>query len=337
MYLNAIHPEDIYVGLYQQNEPEDPNCVEPLYKLCEDMEKNLIPANNTIKEKLCNNLKKIQINRTDTAQIPVLGKFMSFKMYDNQEYVCVIDSHMKFRKDWDSVTLTLFEGIGNAYSVLTHYPWSAKAIENRTNPEQSYHICGSTFVESTNSPPRNSNGCFVKTDMKNIQNNTAIRVPFFAAGFSFAKAQFWKDVPLDPYLTYIFNGEEFDIAVRGWTSGYDFYSPPFDILGHYYGAEGPKRRPPNVGDSPYIMKRRDKSEKRINYKWGVLKNRTPQATWDDVDIREISKYGMGNKRTLDQYWRFAGINILNKTATVFSTGYYSKGGLSYVPWNNVDP
>ena len=182
--------------------------------------------------------------------------------------------------------------------------------------------------------PRNANGCFAQT-------KKAVLVPFFAGGFSFCKSHFWETVPWDPYMLYIFNGEEFGIATRGWTHGYDFYSPPFDIVGHWYD-KGPKRRSPHVGSNHESYKLRDRSEKRVNYLWNVLQLRTPelnpskmsnQELQPFVELKEIEKYGLGNKRTLQQYWEFAGINIINKTFTVFDTQLWAQGGLTYVPWN----
>ena len=179
---------------------------------------------------------------------------------------------------------------------------------------------------------RNANGCFAKNAI------SPVRVPFFAGGFSFAPYEFWKLVPLDPYLLYIFNGEEFDIATRGWTHGYDFYSPPVDIVGHYYD-KGPRRRSPHVGSNKESHSLRDKSEKRLNYMWGLWNIRYPrQEAWniDEIkqiaELRELDKYGLGNKRTLDQFWNFAGINPINKSITVFKESLYSNGGLQYVPY-----
>ena len=174
---------------------------------------------------------------------------------------------------------------------------------------------------------RNANGCFAKNAVK------PVRVPFFAGGFSFAPSYFWDEVPLDPYLLYIFNGEEFDIATRGFTHGYDFYSPSEDIVGHYYD-KGPKRRSPHVGSNKESHYLRDKSEKRLNYMWGLWNIRYPDKPNDfgDAELRDLHIYGLGDKRSLAQFWEFAGINPLEKTITVWKEDLYAKGGLEYVPY-----
>lgn len=196
-----------------------------------------------------------------------------------------------------------------------------------------YHLSTINQIQGApNFMVRNANGCFAKNAQK------PVRVAFFAGGFSFAPSYFWDQVPLDPYLLYIFNGEEFDIATRGWTYGYDFYSPYVDIVGHYYD-KGPRRRSPHVGGNKESHYLRDKSEKRLNYMWGLWNIRYPNdkdlsliEIAKKAEIRELNKYGLGDKRPLDAFWKFAGINPINKSITVWKEDLYSKGGLQYVPY-----
>jgi hypothetical protein len=58
--------------------------------------------------------------------------------------------------------------------------------------------------------------------------------PFVAAGFFFGPAQFLHEVPFDPFLPWIFMGEEISMSARLWTSGYDIFSPTINVLNHYY-------------------------------------------------------------------------------------------------------
>ena len=56
----------------------------------------------------------------------------------------------------------------------------------------------------------------------------------YSANFAFIPAEAIKKVPLDPYTPNLFSGEEFYVAARFWTNGYDFYTPQEDILYHFY-------------------------------------------------------------------------------------------------------
>jgi hypothetical protein len=47
----------------------------------------------------------------------------------------------------------------------------------------------------------------------------------WGAGLSFSKCHAERKVPYDPHTPGIFDGEEFNKAIRLWTYGYDIYSP----------------------------------------------------------------------------------------------------------------
>ncbi|CAN0376121.1 unnamed protein product, partial [Laminaria digitata] len=58
--------------------------------------------------------------------------------------------------------------------------------------------------------------------------------PFIGAGFFFAHSSFLGDVPFDPYVPYVFMGEEILLSLRFWTWGYDIFSPTRNVLSHFY-------------------------------------------------------------------------------------------------------
>jgi len=341
LYKKAKYPKNIFVGIYQQNTIDDPDCLSMLQVCYSDNQQIIHPDLGDISI-LCSVKDNIMINRTtinDGAKGPVYGRHMAMKLMKKQipiQFICMIDSHTLFRKEWDEFTLKMWYSIepDHEHAVITHYPWGALELQKRIDEknENSYHLCGSVYEGAPNFMVRNANGCFAKNAIK------PVRVPFFAGGFSFASTQFWIDVPLDPYLLYIFNGEEFDISTRGWTHGYDFYSPNFDIVGHFYD-KGPKRTSPHLETNQESHSLRDKSEKRLNYLWGLWDIRYPddkgmsqEEISKKAELRELEKYGLGNKRTLDDYWKFAGIDPVRKNITIFKEELWAIGGLDYVPY-----
>ena len=52
-----------------------------------------------------------------------------------------------------------------------------------------------------------------------------MRIPHLAAGMLFLNSNFLKTVPFDPWLPYVFEGEEMLLSARLWTNGYNFYMP----------------------------------------------------------------------------------------------------------------
>jgi [Skp1-protein]-hydroxyproline N-acetylglucosaminyltransferase len=65
---------------------------------------------------------------------------------------------------------------------------------------------------------------------------TALDVPrkscFVAAGFFVAHGSIVDNVGFDPFLPYLFMGEELALSARFYTSGYDLYAPSADVLQH---------------------------------------------------------------------------------------------------------
>jgi hypothetical protein len=50
------------------------------------------------------------------------------------------------------------------------------------------------------------------------------------------------------------------------------------------------------------------SEYRLNWVLGLHKTYTPYISASEVDLREITKFGIGSKRNLDDYWNIVGFN-----------------------------
>merc|ERR1711904_346233 len=57
---------------------------------------------------------------------------------------------------------------------------------------------------------------------------------FVAAGFYFTHSSFLAVASPDPFLPYVFMGEEMVITMRFWTNGFDIYAPEVDTLAHEY-------------------------------------------------------------------------------------------------------
>lgn len=67
-----------------------------------------------------------------------------------------------------------------------------------------------------------------------LDKNCHSPAPFIGAGFFFAHSSFLADVPFDPYVPWVFMGEEILESLRMWTWGYDIYSPTRNVLSHFY-------------------------------------------------------------------------------------------------------
>jgi hypothetical protein len=64
---------------------------------------------------------------------------------------------------------------------------------------------------------------------------------FVAAGFLIAHASIIREVPFDPFMPFLFMGEEIALSARLWTAGFDIYAPTDHVVSHDYGRhDAPK-------------------------------------------------------------------------------------------------
>eukprot|EP01083_Nonionella_stella_P071125 190869_1 len=359
----ARHPDRLRFGIFTQNNITDPDCADfrdvlncdphhdyaHLYMHDDDIPEGANTHGNRWKQSyrhkphvLCGRLWQIKTDRIHWKDGlgPTYGRYRAELFYEDEDYVLQMDSHTAFVQDWDVILIKMHSQLNNDYGVITTYPkplryptlWHWEAPSRRRNSDM-YVICGTQILE------KKVTKSFKLQPAKTIKNaGKPILTAFFAAGFSFQRGHRLVNVPYDPYAAFLFDGEEMSMAARMWTHGYDFYSPNHDIVGHYYD-KGPKRRSPHVGSNRESHHLRDLSEKRLNYMWGLWEIRYPkdkdlriEEIAKKCELRELAQYGLGRRRTLQQYWKWAGIDPINKNITVFKEEYYAQGGLPYVPY-----
>jgi hypothetical protein len=119
-------------------------------------------------------------------------------------------------------------------------------------------------------------------------------VPFVSGGFVFAPGKSLLEVPFDPDLPYLFQGEEILHSARLWTAGYDFFTPLHNIVFHQYERTDAPRFWNDIKDYGATQAATLKKVRR------VLGLESPEMPG--------YRYGMGADRTLEQYWAFAGID-----------------------------
>jgi hypothetical protein len=116
---------------------------------------------------------------------------------------------------------------------------------------------------------------------------------FWAAGLSFSRCHAERDVPADPNLMHIFDGEEFGRGARLWTNGYDFYSPARPVIGTWYGLD--KGNGQWRGNST----EKDVANLRLRALWGE------RGEEPSPDMRG---YELGTRRSLEAYVNLTGID-----------------------------
>lgn len=176
---------------------------------------------------------------------PFFSRFLASKLWRGENYYMQLDSHMDFRKDWDLTAVRdLRRTPSYPRSVISHYPPSGSPYSKEPWPAP---------MEPEEEPPSGLCSCdfekveerytvrFTPTERHFAVRNESDWRPrhtgFVAAGYIFAHASLLEAVPFDPFLPFIFMGEEISMSIRFWTAGFDIYAPSSSVVSHEYGRE----------------------------------------------------------------------------------------------------
>jgi hypothetical protein len=180
------------------------------------------------------------------AQGPCWARHICSNLFAGEDYVLQIDSHMRFRQNWDSYSVSMLERLYSNQQkearnpIITTYP-PPYYLPNTIPP----HVGGAAttllipshfdskdrmlrqvgkFITiapahgatgpASTAPMESSDMC--PSDSSSTSNTTIPIIPssLWAAGFSFARSCVLADVPYDPRLAHLFFGEEISMAAR---------------------------------------------------------------------------------------------------------------------------
>jgi len=216
------------------------------------------------------------------------------QLYEGEKYTLQIDSHTRFIKNWDLELKKEYKRLlknGIEKPLLTSY---APSFEPNNDPKQ--RVDKPWRMDFDRFSP-DGNVHFLPSTIDDFKDRTEpIPARFYSAHFAFADGKFVDEVPHDP--EYYFHGEEISIAVRAYTHGYELLHPHKIFLWHYYTRRGLKKHWDDHND------------------WGGINDGSHQRNRKlfsmDGEVYEpefFGKYGLGTKRSLDEYERYAGISF----------------------------
>ena len=216
----------------------------------------------------------------------------AWKLWQGEEYVLQIDSHMRFADGWDTKMLDELAGCPSARPMLTTYPWPY------TPPREL----------SEGPPPRmipqrfTDDGVLVTHttwDADPALRATPAPHAFFAGGFACARAQALLEVPHDPYIYFL--GTEVSQAARLWTHGWDFFAPTQSLVYHCYGAG--RRKALHWENNSGWSRIAALSYRRLAHLLGA------ELVVDREALADLEQYGLGTVRSLEEYQEFAGVDF----------------------------
>jgi hypothetical protein len=278
LFQNAKYPERIYVGICEQNKRDkrEEECVD------EDHEWR-------------DHVRILKMNYED-AKGPTYARFLCSLLYQGEDFFLQIDSHTLFVKNWDMECIPMIKRIERKNKitkvVLSYYPDDYEKHEDFPKNEYITYI---TKCEMNENGILMLKGAEIKKTTVEPSKNY-----FIGANFLFTRGQFLKDVPFDPFLPYLFMGEEILLSARSYTSGYDIYTPNKNIVYHLYT----RSKDPKYWDDIRIDQ--TDAQNKVKILLGFEKDRTKIQS--PLLQSSIDVFGLGKERTLEQYYKDSGLD-----------------------------
>lgn len=320
IFYHAVDPNAIRVRLLQQNDGESNDDVDCVEKYCELATKVKGTRRGNVARIAhhgdCPHSDQIQVRRRDAAKAAgpmharglvseALSDAHAKGEVDTQDFCLSVDSHMEFGHDWDKELLDMFALAGNEYAILSTRPPDLDQLPERAsandNSHDVPHLCSVTFT---------SNVRMGQTTVARNLSKPKLTNGVWSAALSFSKCHAELKVPVDSQAPNVFDGDEFNRAVRFWTYGYDIYTPHRTAIAHDYGGSR---------NNTFAMEWRNdddaswndvlhKSQKRLQTVVGLQ-----GGDKDETGALKLqkSKFGLGNRRTIQQYIDFSGIDVAN--------------------------
>jgi len=295
LYTWAQHPERIRVAIIDQRLSGDPIC----------------GANCDEFPILCQYqhlMDRTEVKATLSVG-PVFARHLAHRHYRGEYFALQMDAHVRFTDGWDETLVGQWKATRNEMAVLSTYPLDVDKLDAKTH--QPLHksravMCRSDFEGE--GPLRHLRH---GKQPDRLGDGTQVLQPFWAAGFSFARGHFLIQVPYDQHLPMVFQGEEISIGLRGFTYGYDYYTPDFGVIFHIYAVREHKEERRKVhrfwensihyqGIGAGAMKRLNTIIEMEDY---------PRNEWCTEDE---AYYGLGDVRKTKKFFNVFGIHVQEK-------------------------
>lgn len=177
---------------------------------------NKQPSPSFIKK---NNIKKIIVLSEEDNYVTALEKAAK---HLGDSYVTLIDSSVRFTKGWDPYLTENIKLCGEN-AALTSWVWLANK-ETDLDTFYNYNNVIKDLDRFYNNLP------FLKFNDSIVlsKRSRPYATPFISDGFLFCKSKIFKEIPVDPSLT--FEEHQYLYALRLWTNGIDIYYPPSSYM-----------------------------------------------------------------------------------------------------------
>jgi len=219
------------------------------------------------------------------------------EFYRDEEYTLQVDAHSQFIEGWDAILMQMLDDLPSNKPLITSFPPlytleddGKVCLSNLNNLNQ----IPTTFAKSWKKEG------WLEQSHKFIPENNAFprRTRLLSGAFVFTLGQWNEEVRQDP--EHFYTGEEFALALRSYTHGYDLFDPNQIVVWHRLHPKA-NRKFWHDNKEATTNKRHENALSRLRT---LLKG-------DPYKI--LGRYGPGSARTLDDFRIFSGLDCQNLT------------------------
>jgi hypothetical protein len=274
LFRQARHPERVRVAVLSQEEKEDKLVLPPELK----------PYQSQI---------TIRRLKASTSKGVCWARHQGQKLLQLEPFSLQLDSHMRFELGWDLLLLATWLHCEDPRALLTTYP--AGYTPGGAREDGIFHGMAAQLFDP--------NGILLMAGCPRFASDSKaperpMAGAFISANFLFGPSSFVREVPYDPSL--YFFGEEISLSVRLWTHGYNIYHPNRAVLYHDWDRA---RRATHFSDHKDWSSVDRCAKARVRALLGV-----PALEGDPLDV-EFGPYGLGVRRSLDDYEKWSGVSF----------------------------
>lgn len=279
---NAEFPERVHFGICRQYNPED-------------------GFDNVDEFRGDNRFKIYDLHYTKAKGLPYARAIINDELLTDEDFVCQLDSHHRFDKNWDSTLIKWYYELkhkGHNPLICGYLPYydpfndpAGRTMEPWLSEAACFYPFGTIFIRPCGIP--------------NWQSLTEpFPARFLSGHFCFGPNKWAKEVRHDPDI--YFSGEEINLTVRSYTHGYDLFHPHRNIIWH--ATMRTERDGMLIWDDqakrgdPMFWKQQDIARAKIR-----------QLLRTEDNGFDLTGYDLGTVRTLRDYEKYAGIHFKKRS------------------------
>lgn len=196
--------------------------------------------------------------------------------FDNEDFFLQVDSHTRFKKDWDLILLNSYDSIEDEKVIITTYP---NHFDYPDTDKKYLELDHNTPLKINRFLQKDSNidNRRVAGNLPSLEDYETVKTKWAAAGFFFATGSWLGEVEIPDNIK--FNGEEDHLTFLSFLKGWNLYITPEAVVWHNYDYKNVET------DKPY----REHNNKTVEDEQGMehvnnfLFNKTHQRTLEELE------------------------------------------------------